>query len=73
MDDFAITVTLNSAKSNCKKLEKIALELISKTKEAITNCNINKIKLIYLYYKYTTKEKGLKLGGIEILPKPLIR
>ena len=40
MDDFAITVTLNSAKSNCKKLERIALELIFKAKEAAISFNI---------------------------------
>jgi len=34
MDDFIITVTLNLAKSNYKKLEEIALELISRAKEA---------------------------------------
>jgi hypothetical protein len=51
MDDFAITVTLNSAKSNYKKLERIALELMSKAKEAAISFNISKIELIYFYSK----------------------
>ena len=73
MDDFAITVTLNSAKSNCKKLEKIALELISKAKEAAISFNISKIELIHFYSKRTTIEEGLKLEDVEISPKPLVR
>jgi len=28
---------------------------------------------MHLYSKRTTIEKGLKLGDIEILPKPLVR
>ena len=39
MDDFIIIVTLNLAKSNCKKLEGIALELISRAKEATISFN----------------------------------
>ena len=73
MDDFAITVTLNSAKSNCKKLERIALELMSKAKEAAISFNISKIKLIYFHSKHTTIEEGLKLRDVEISPKPLVR
>ena len=65
MDDFAITVTLNSAKSNCKKLEGIALELISRAKEATISFNISKIELIHFHSKRTTIEEGLKLGDIE--------
>ena len=72
MDDFAITVTSNLAKSNCKKLEGIALELISRAKEAAISFDISKIELIYFYSKRTTIEKGLKLGDIEISPKPLL-
>ena len=34
IDDFIITVTLNLAKSNYKKLERIALELMFRAKEA---------------------------------------
>ena len=45
MDDFAITVTLNLAKSNCKKLERIALELMSKAKEATISFDVSKIEL----------------------------
>src|SRR6266403_2453151 len=73
MDDFAITVSSNSAKSNCKKLEGIALELISRAKEAAISFNISKIELIHFYSKRTTIEEGLKLGAIEISPKPLVR
>jgi hypothetical protein len=73
MDDFAITVTLNSAKSNCKKLEGIALELISRAKEATISFNTSKIELIHFYRKRTTIEEGLKLGDVEIPPKPLVR
>ena len=64
---------MNSAKSNYKKLEGIALELMSRAKEAAISFNINKIELIYLYSKRTTIEEGLKLGDIEISPKPLVR
>jgi len=73
MDDFAITVTLNLAKSNCKKLERIALELISKSKEAAISFDVSKIELIHFYSKRTTIEEGLKLGDVEIFPKPLVR
>ena len=73
MDDFAITVTSNSAKSNCKKLEKIALELMPRAKEAAISFNISKIELIYFYNKRTTIEEGLKLEDVEISPKPLVR
>ena len=73
MDDFAIIVTSNLAKSNCKKLEGIALELISKAKEAAISFDISKTELIYFYSKRTTIEEGLKLRDIEISPKPLVR
>jgi len=73
MDDFAITVTSNSAKSNCKKLEGIALELMSRAKEAAISFNISKIELIHFYSKRTTIEEGLKLGDVEIPPKTLVR
>ena len=72
-NDFTITVTSNSAKANCKKLEGIALELISRAKEAAISFNISKTELIHFYNKRTTIEKGLKLGDIEIPPKPLVR
>ena len=62
MDDFAITVTLNSTKSNCKKLEGIALELISRAKEATISFDTSKTELIHFYRKRTTIEEGLKLG-----------
>ena len=73
MDNFAITVILNSAKSNYKKLERITRELISKTKEAAISFNISKIELIHFYNKRTTIEEGLKLGDVEISPKLLVR
>jgi hypothetical protein len=73
MDDFVIIVTLNSAKSNCKKLEGIALELMSRAKEAAISFNISKTELIYFYNKRITIEEGLKLGDVEISPKPLVR
>jgi len=73
MDDFAIIITLNLAKSNCKKLERIALELISKAKEAAISFDVSKIELIHFYSKRTTIEEGLKLGDVEISPKPLVR
>ena len=40
-----ITVTSNSAKSNCKKLERIALELMSKAKEAAISLTLAKQSL----------------------------
>ena len=73
MDDFVVIVILNSAKSNCKKLERIALELISRAKEAAISFNIGKTELIHFYNKRTTIKEGLKLGDIEISPKPLVR
>ena len=73
MDDFAVTVTSNSAKSNCKKLEKIALELMSRAKEAAISFDIGKTELIHFYNKRTTIKEGLKLGDVEISPKPLVR
>jgi len=73
MDDFVITVTLNLAKSNCKKLKGIALELMARAKEAAISFNISKTELIHFYSKRTTIEEGLKLGDVEISPKPLVR
>jgi len=58
MDNFAITVTSNSAKSNCKKLEGIALELMSKAKETAISFDISKTKLIHFYNKQTIIKKG---------------
>jgi hypothetical protein len=73
MDDFVITVTLNLAKSNCKKLERIALEIMSKANEAAISFNVSKIELIHFHSKRTTIEEGLKPGDVEISPKPLVR
>src|SRR6266478_5193888 len=72
-DDFAIIVTLNSAKTNCKKLRGIALKLMSKAKEAAISFDVSKTELIHFYNKCTTIEEGLKLGDIEISPKSLVR
>ena len=72
-DNFVIIVTSNSAKNNCKKLEGIALELISRAKEAVISFNVSKTELIHFHNKRTTIEEGLKLGDIEISPKPLVR
>ena len=73
MDDFIIIVTLNLAKSNYKKLERIALELMSEAKEAAVSFDVSKTGLIHFYSKRTTIEEGLKLGDVEISPKPLVR
>jgi hypothetical protein len=73
MDNFSIIVTLNLAKSNCKKLEGIVLELMSRAKEAAISFNISKTEPIHFYSKRTTIEEGLKLGDAEISPKTLVR
>jgi len=73
MDDFAITVTSNLAKSNCKKLEGIVLELMSRAKEAAISFNISKTELIHFYSKRTTIEEGLKVRRRRNIPKPLVR
>src|SRR6266702_2347666 len=73
VDDFAITIILNSAKSNCKKLEEIALKLMAKAKKAVISFDISKTKLIYFYNKCIIIEEGLKLKDIKISPKPLVR
>jgi len=55
MDDFAIMVTLNSAKSNYKKLEGIALELMSRAlvlilaKQSLYTSIIS-VLLFFLFY-----------------------
>ena len=72
-DDFIIIATLNLAKINSKKLKGIALKLISKAKKTAISFNIKKIELIHFHNKRTTIEEGLKLGDIEISPKPLVR
>ena len=46
---------------------------MSKAKEAAISFNIGKTELIYFYNKRTTIEEGLKLGEVEISPKPLVR
>jgi len=58
INDFAITVTSNSAKSNCKKLEGIALKLMAKAKEAAISFNISKTELIHFYNKRTIIKEG---------------
>ena len=45
---------------------------MARAKEAAISFDISKIELIYFYSKRTTIEKGLKLGDIEISPKPLL-
>jgi len=45
---------------------------MSKAKEAAISFNVSKIELIYFYSKRTTIEEGLKLGDVEISPKPLV-
>jgi len=63
----------NSAKANCKKLEGIALQLMSRAKEAAISFDVSKTELIHFYNKCITIEEGLKLGDIKISPKPLVR
>ena len=46
---------------------------MARAKEAAISFNISKIELIHFYSKRTTIEEGLKLGDIEIPPKPLVR
>ena len=46
---------------------------MSRAKEAAISFDIGKIELIYFYNKRTTIEEGLKLGDVEISPKPLVR
>ena len=46
---------------------------MSRAKEAVISFNIGKTELIHFYNKRTTIEEGLKLGDIEISPKPLVR
>ena len=73
IDNFIIIIVLNLTKINYKKLEGIALKLMSKAKEATISFNISKTELIHFHNKYTTIEEGLKLGDTEISPKPLVR
>jgi len=49
------------------------LKLISKAKEAIISFDISKTEFIYFYGKRTIIKEGLKLGDLEISPKPLVR
>ena len=46
---------------------------MSRAKEAAISFNISKIELIHFYNKRATIKEGLKLGDIEISPKPLVR
>ena len=46
---------------------------MSKAKEAIISFDISKTELIHFHNKRTAIEEGLKLGDIEISPKPLVR
>jgi len=46
---------------------------MSKAKKAIISFNISKTELIYFHSKRTIIEEGLKLGDLEISPKPLVR
>ena len=73
IDNLLITVIFNLVRLNYKKLKEIALELIFKAKEVIISFNTRKTKFIYFYNKYITIKEGLKLGDMEISPKPLVR
>jgi len=73
IDNLLITVIFNLVRLNYKKLKEIALELIFKAKEVIISFNTSKTKFIYFYNKYITIKEGLKLGDMEISPKPLVR
>jgi len=46
---------------------------MSKAKEAAISFDVGKTELIHFYNKRTTIEDGLKLGDVEISPKPLVR
>ena len=46
---------------------------MSRAKEAAISFDISKIELIHFYNKRTPIEEGLKLGSIEISPKPIVR
>ena len=46
---------------------------MSKAKEAAISFDIGKIELIHFYNKRTTIEEGIRLGDVEISPKPLVR
>jgi len=46
---------------------------MSRAKEAAISFNISKTELIHFYSKHTTIKEGLKLGDVEISPKPLVR
>ena len=46
---------------------------MSRAKEAAISFNISKTELIHFYNKRNTIEEGLKLGDVEISPKPLVR
>jgi len=46
---------------------------MSRAKEAAISFNISKIELIHFYSKRITIKKGLKLGDVEISPKPPVR
>ncbi len=44
-----------------------------RVKEAAINFNISKTEFIHFYNKHIIIKEGLKLGDIEITPKPLVR
>jgi len=46
---------------------------MARAKEAAISFNISKTELIYFYSQRTTIEEGLKLGDVEISPKPLVK
>jgi hypothetical protein len=46
---------------------------MSRAKEVAISFDITKIELIHFCSKRTTIEEGLKLGDVEISPKPLVR
>ena len=46
---------------------------MARAKEAAISFDISKTELIHFYNKRTIIKEGLKLGDIEISPKPLVR
>ena len=50
-----------------------ARENSARAKEAAISFDVSKTELIHFHSKRTTIEEGLKLGDVEISPKPLVR
>lgn len=73
MDDFSFSVASNSAKANCKTLEKIASNLILTARHSAIQFDVDKTELIHFHNKRSAVEDAVQVGTATVKPKTEVR